>query len=272
MSKGIQEVKIFRWMVPVLNRYLSAIVITCLLIGAQISFGVLESLERTLLAIGSSILAEMVLGRLVYGAWPGGLSAYMTGISVGVLIRSLAYWPYAFCSVFSITSKYVLRWKGRHLWNPSNLGVCVMLSLAPGAVAVLSIQWGNSLWPVGVIWCLGCYAMWRLKHFHICVTYVILFLAFAFVRSLWTETGYLACIAPITGPMYQLFIFFMITDPKTTVSNRRGQCWVVFLVAFVEMILRLNEAIYAPFYALCLVGPVTNAIEVWKKRDESGSG
>ena len=48
---------------------------------------------------------------------------------------------------------------------------------------------------------------------------------------------FLAEVAPITGPMYQLFIFFMITDPKTTVKTRWGQCLVAFLVAAVEMAL-----------------------------------
>ena len=55
--------------------------------------------------------------------------------------------------------------------------------------------------------------------------------------------------------MYQLFIFFMITDPKTTVTPKWGQCLVVFLVAVVEMILRLAQNVNAPFYALTIVGP-----------------
>ena len=59
--------------------------------------------------------------------------------------------------------------------------------------------------------------------------------------------------------MYQLFIFFMVTDPKTTVRAKSWQCVVVFLVAFVEMILRLNEILYAPFYALFIVGPDRDA-------------
>jgi Na+-translocating ferredoxin:NAD+ oxidoreductase RnfD subunit len=63
--------------------------------------------------------------------------------------------------------------------------------------------------------------------------------------------------------MYQLFIFFMITDPKTTVRTTRGQCIVVFIVALVEMILRLNQVIYAPFYALFMVGPAALLIEMW---------
>jgi enediyne biosynthesis protein E5 len=54
----------------------------------------------------------------------------------------------------------------------------------------------------------------------------------------------------------------MITDPGTTVKNRNGQILVAFLVAFVEFVLRLNQVIYAPFYALFLVGPVALAIHL----------
>ncbi len=63
--------------------------------------------------------------------------------------------------------------------------------------------------------------------------------------------------------MYQLFIFFMITDPKTTVHSKIGQCITVFAVALVEMILRLNQVVYAPFYALFFVGPTAMLIEIW---------
>jgi Na+-translocating ferredoxin:NAD+ oxidoreductase RnfD subunit len=63
--------------------------------------------------------------------------------------------------------------------------------------------------------------------------------------------------------MYQLFIFFMITDPKTTVRSKKGQCIVVFIVALVEMVLRLYQSVYAPFYALFLVGPTALLIEMW---------
>jgi Na+-translocating ferredoxin:NAD+ oxidoreductase RnfD subunit len=70
-------------------------------------------------------------------------------------------------------------------------------------------------------------------------------------------------IAPITGPMYQLFVFFMITDPKTTVKSKKWQCIVVFCVALVEMLLRLNQVVWAPLYALFLVGPTAMLIEIW---------
>src|ERR1700678_166828 len=237
------------------NRYVAPAFITCILLAGHLSFGILESYQKTLLAIVTSISMELVLGRIFFRKWLHPASAYITGISVGILVRSPAFWPYALCSAISITSKYVLRVKGRHIWNPSNFGISVLLFLAPETVASLSIQWGNYLLPMVVIWCLGSVIIWRVRRFHITFTYVICFIVLAFLRSHITGSPWQSEIAPLTGPMYQLFIFFMVTDPKTTVRSKFWQCVVVALVAVVEMILRLSQVIYAPFYALFMVGP-----------------
>jgi Na+-translocating ferredoxin:NAD+ oxidoreductase RnfD subunit len=245
------------------NRFIPPIFITAILLMGHFSFGILESWTKTLLAIGSSIVAELILGRTMTGKWPHLASAYITGISVGILLRSPAFWPYALCSVIAITSKYVLRVKNRHIWNPSNFGICIMLFFAAESVTALSIQWGNSLWAMLVIWSLGSVIIWRLKRFHICAVYVVSFLVFALLRSWIVGDPWQSEISPVTGPEYQLFIFFMITDPKTTVRSVRGQCLVAFLVAAVEMLLRLDQSIYAPLYALFLVGPAAMLVEMW---------
>ena len=104
------------------NRYLAPAFITCILLVGHLSFGILESYKKTGLAIVASLLTELVLGRIFTGKFPNLASAYITGISVGILVRSPDYWPYALCSAISITSKYVLRVQGRHIWNPSNFG------------------------------------------------------------------------------------------------------------------------------------------------------
>lgn len=249
--------------------YTPPLLITAILLGAHLSFGILEDYKKLGLAIGASFLTELVLHRVLTGKWRTLNSAYITGISVGILIRSPFYWPYALCSALSITSKYVLRYKGRHLWNPSNFGIVAVLFLAYESVAILSIQWGNNMWPMLVIWIIGSVSIWRLKRFHICGTYVVSFLAFALLRSWITGDPYLAEVAPVTGPMYQLFVFFMITDPVTTVKSKKGRYIVAFMVAFVEMILRLNEAVYAPFYALFIVGPIALLTEQWWKNRKS---
>ena len=248
------------------NRFVPPIFITSILLVGHFSFGILESYQKTLLAIVTSIIAELILGRIFLKQWPHLASAYISGISVGILVRSPAFWPYVLCSLIAITSKYVLRVKGRHIWNPSNFGICAMLFLASDSVATLSIQWGNNLYAMLVIWLLGSAIIWRLRRFHICATYVLSFFVLSLVRAHFTGDPWLSELSPITGPEYQLFIFFMITDPKTTVRSKLGQCIVAFSVALVEMFFRLDQNIYAPLYALFCVGPVALLIEMWRSR------
>ncbi|HEV2707670.1 MAG TPA: hypothetical protein VGV59_17260 [Pyrinomonadaceae bacterium] len=246
------------------SRFIAPAFITVILLVGQLTYGILESYTLTLLAIATAVVCELVFGRAFGGRWPHLASAYITGISVGILTRSPYAWPFALCSAISITSKYVLRWRGRHLWNPSNFGICVMLLVAPWAYSTLSVQWGNNLWPMLVIWTLGALITYHVGRIHITFVYVASFFFFAYLRSLLTGHAFLAEAAPITGPMYQLFIFFMITDPKTTVrTSRRAQAGVAFAVAFVEMLLRLAENVHAPYYALFTVGPAANLIEMY---------
>lgn len=245
------------------NRYIAPLFITFILVVGHLGYGILESYEKTGVAIVVALVAELVLGRIFFGKWLNLASAYISGISCGILVRSPALWPFALASLLSIMSKYVLRVKGRHLWNPSNFGICALLFLAPETVAALSVQWGNFKWPLIVIWTLGSIIIYRAKRIHISATYVASFFAFAFLRSYITGDSWWAEVAPITGPMYQLFVFFMVTDPKTTVKSKKWQCIVVFLVAFVEMLLRLNHVVHAPLYALFLVGPTAMLIEIW---------
>jgi enediyne biosynthesis protein E5 len=254
------------------NRFVPPLFITLILLVGHFSFGILESYQKTLLAIATSIVAELILGRVFLHKWPNLASAYITGISVGILLRSPAFWPYIVCSLLAITSKYVLRVQGRHIWNPSNFGICAMLFLASDTVATLSIQWGNNLWAMLVIWLLGSAIIWRLRRFHICAVYVASFFALSLLRAWITGDPWLSEVSPITGPEYQLFIFFMITDPKTTVRSKMGQCIVAFSVAAVEMLFRLDQSVFAPLYALFFVGPIALLIEMWMNSRRSASG
>lgn len=249
-------------------RFHAPLLITLILLSAHLTQGILESPGQTVLAIATAMLVEIVLGRAVTGKVPHLASAYITGISVGVLVRTPLYWPFALCAAISIMSKYVIRFQGRHIWNPSNFGVSFMLFVYPMYVAHLSVQWGNAWWSLVMVWSLGSIVIYRLKRIHICATYVTAFLVLAVVRHVLIGQALMTEIAPITGPMYQLFIIYMITDPRTTVSSRGGQVATVLVVAIVECVFRClptafpasrlvqDLGIHAPFYALFLVGPV----------------
>jgi Na+-translocating ferredoxin:NAD+ oxidoreductase RnfD subunit len=243
-------------------KYVPPAFLTLILLVGQVSFGILDNYINLVAAILAAMVTEIILARLILGTWKNLASAYITGISVGILIRSNVVWPYIITAVLSIMSKYVLRYRGRHLWNPSNFGISWMLFLNTMSVAGLSIQWGSNLGAVSVIWILGLVIVNRAKRLHVTIAYVVSFTVLAYLRCLITGDAFLAELSPLTGPMYQLFIFFMITDPATSVSTRKGRIIVVVLVAVVEFILRLDHLIYAPFYALFLVGPVARFIDL----------
>src|SRR5262249_12637760 len=156
-----------------------------------------------------------------------------------------------------ILSKYVLRTGDRHLWNPTNFGMTMMLLLAPQHVASLSVQAGNNGWAVVTIWILGGLIMYKLGRFHIPLAFIAVFVPLAFVRSFVTEHPWQTELAPITSPMFQLYIFFMITDPKTTVRGRWPQIIVAVLVAVAETVCRLAfKDVHSLYHALFVVGPV----------------
>ena len=50
-----------------INRYLPPLFITCILIIAHLTFGILEAYERTFVAIVTAIAVELVLGKITYG-------------------------------------------------------------------------------------------------------------------------------------------------------------------------------------------------------------
>lgn len=245
------------------KNYIAPLLISAILLAAHLSFGILDSYTKLGAAILAAFVTESFLHRLVMGSWRDLSSAYVSGISAGILVRSPMIWPFALCAAISIASKYVFRIRGQHIWNPTNFGIVVMLLIASDSMAVLSIQWGNNMWAMLVIWIVGFITISRINRFNICGTYVASFIVFSWIRSLFTGDVFMAEIAPLTGPMYQLFVLFMITDPKTTVKSRTGQYIVAFMIALVEMFFRMGEAVYAPFYALFIVGPIALLIEMW---------
>jgi enediyne biosynthesis protein E5 len=255
-------------------RYPVSFLITLILVLGQARYGILGGYDRLVTALGVSTVTELVLSRLVRGRFANVQSAYITGISLALLIKPRAdlLWPFALGGFIAIASKYVLQYRGRHLWNPSNFAISLLLVAAPATVAILSHQFGNDLATNAVIWGFGLLIVSRVRMLHVTLTYVACFLALAVLRH-WIVGGpLLAEIAPITGPMYQLFIFFMVTDPKTTVSTARGRVIVAATVALAEAAIRLagdyHVAALAPLYpappilALAIVGPVAKVIDL----------
>ncbi|MFG0317601.1 MAG: hypothetical protein ACF8XB_10025 [Planctomycetota bacterium JB042] len=251
--------------------------ITLILVVGEWKFGIVGGYEKLAATLGVCVGTEILLSLFLLGRWPMIQSSYISGISLAMLIRPAGglFWPFVAGAVLSIASKYVLRMQGRHLWNPSNFGIAVLVLLAPAKVAILSHEFGNDLAANLVIWVVGLLVASRAKVLHISATYALCFVLLALGRSAVAGTPVLAELAPITGPMYQLMVFFMLTDPRTTVSTVKGRMVVVAIIAVVEALIRLANDFELPFaevfapappiLALAIVGPIALAWDLRRR-------
>lgn len=262
------------------KRYHAPLLVTIILALSDASFAMLENhpappwlvaatgglaleYSPTFLTMAITVLCELLIGRFYWGKWPHPASAYVSGISAGILVKSPALWPFVMCGLIAISSKYVLRIGNRHLWNPTNLGMTVMLLLAPQHVASLGVQAGNNGLAILLIWFLGGLIMWNLDRFHMPLAFIAAFVPLSFLRSAVTGHPWQTEIAPITSPMFQLFIFFMITDPKTTIRGKWNQTVFVVVVAIAETALRLVlRDVHSLYHSLFIVGPIANLMEI----------
>jgi Na+-translocating ferredoxin:NAD+ oxidoreductase RnfD subunit len=255
-------------------RYLIAFLITLVLVAAQFRYHMVGGYQRLATALATCLVVEALLSWFVRGRVVNLTSAYISGISLTLLLKpqAAALWPFMLGGFLAIASKYVLQYRNNHLWNPTNFAITALLLTAPGTISILSHQWGNDLATNLVIWAFGLAIAARVRVLHITLTYVASFLVLNALRSmlagqmLWPE------IAPITGPMYQLFVFFMITDPRTVVRQRNWQIIVAVLIALVETLIRFasDQAWPLPlafnvapaFLALAIVGPIAKWIDL----------
>jgi Na+-translocating ferredoxin:NAD+ oxidoreductase RnfD subunit len=255
-------------------RYLIAFLITLVLLAAQFRYHMFGGYERLALALATCMAAEALLSWFDRGKIVNLQSAYISGISLTLLIKpqGAALWPFALGGFLAISSKYVLRYRDNHLWNPTNFAITILLLTAPDRVSVLSHQFGNDLATNLVIWTFGLIIALRVGVLHITLAYLASFLILGSLRAAVLGLPVLPEIAPITGPMYQLFVFFMITDPRTVVKGRRKQIVVAVVIAIMEALIRyaadrgvpLPTAFSAApaFLALATVGPVAKWLDL----------
>ena len=264
-------------------RYLIAGLITLVLLVAQFRYHMVGGYSRLALALGVCMATEAILSWFDRGRVVNLQSAYISGISLTLLTKPQggALWPFVIGGFLAISSKYVLRYRDQHLWNPTNFAISALLLVAPSKVAVLSHQFGNDLATNLVIWAFGLFIAKRIGVLHITLTYVASFFALNTVRALAFGQPLFPELAPITGPMYQLFVFFMITDPRTVVKGRRKQMVVAVIIALVEMVLRLlsDRGVPMPIafsadpalLSLAMVGPIAKWLDLRRTAVRAGS-
>jgi Na+-translocating ferredoxin:NAD+ oxidoreductase RnfD subunit len=229
--------------------HLAAVIISLQIIG-QVGFHFDLSIAQILLAIGTAAVLEVAIAMRSQHVimWPA--SATLTGNGVAFVLRvpgtvhgdwwSLrGWWIYVGTAAVSLLSKHVIRWRGEHIFNPSNIGlVLCFLLLGRARAAPLDFWWGPmSAWlalALAVIVAGGFLILRRLKLLRVAIGFWISFAVAIGVLALAGHTmtarwhlgpisGFQLWWVLVTSPEVLVFLFFMITDPKTAPRSPTGR-------------------------------------------------
>src|SRR5215831_14121851 len=115
-------------------------------LASLLAYGLLwldfEVLPRNAIAILSvALLTQFICTRAWKLAHFDPRSAWISGLSLCLLLRTNSLLLAVLASVITIASKFVIRANGRHLFNPTNFGI-VLLILFTDQVWVSPGQWG----------------------------------------------------------------------------------------------------------------------------------
>jgi enediyne biosynthesis protein E5 len=226
-----------------------------------LAFGLLKlGFDQPLIALplilGTTLATQAVAGRLVGLDTFDPLSPLITGLSLTILLRASDPLWLAFAAMIAIASKFVLRIDGRHIFNPANFALGVML-LATDVAWISPAQWGSATWAAFLFLSLAVLVLSRAQRGDIAVAFLAAYVVILFGRALWLGD-------PMTIPLKQmqsggllLFAFFMISDPKTTPDRRSMR--VVYAVLVAAVAAYIQFALYRPqglVLALFLLSPL----------------
>lgn len=208
--------------------------------------------------IGTCLVTQAIACRLV-GIPIELRSALITSFSLSILLRTDELWLYALAGLIAIGSKFLIRYKGKHLFNPATIAI-VALVFGTGHAWVTPGQWGTEIWFAALLGFLGFLVLQRARRGDIALFFLAGHAGLLFARALWLGD-------PLEIPLHQLqsgslllFAFFMISDPKTIPDSRLGRLIFALAVAglahYLGFFEQMRPALYVALAGLALSVPL----------------
>jgi hypothetical protein len=191
----------------------------------------------------------------------GAKSALISGLSLCLLLRTDALWIAALAAAVAVGSKFVIRVRGKHIFNPTN-GALVALLLTTELAWVSPGQWGTAAAFAFTMACAGMLVVNRAARSDVTLAFIAAWAAILVGRSLSLGEPMTIPLHRLESGAFLLFSFFMISDPKTTPDSRIGRIAFAVLVAigawYVQFrLFRTNGFLWA----LAAVSPLVPAID-----------
>jgi Na+-translocating ferredoxin:NAD+ oxidoreductase RnfD subunit len=248
--------------------HVAAVIVTIHVLG-QVTLGFQVSVPQILAAIVTCAAMEVAITfhRQRAFVWPA--SAMLTGSGVALILRVPstppgepwtfhAWWVFAGVAAFSLSTKYLIRYRGSHVFNPSNVGlVVVFLVFGSTRVEPLDFWWApldaGMIAAYLVILGGGVAISWRLG---LAASALTFWLTLAAGTAVLAASGHCMvarwAFSPVCGfdywrvivtsPEVLVFMFFMLTDPKTVSTGRVGRVVFGFVVGVASTLLMAPQA------------------------------
>src|SRR6185369_13022860 len=219
-------------------------------------------LGRVLLILATVLTTQYLCGRACRLPRFDPKSALISGLSLCLLLRTNSWALAVATGVVAIAGKFILRWRGKHLFNPTNFGLVAMMLISGKAVWVSPGQWGDFAFFSFLVVCLGGLVVTRASRADVTLAFLGGWIGLLCARSAWLGE-------PLAIPLHRLqngglliFAFFMISDPKTTPDSRLGRILFALLVAvgaaFVQFRLFRTNGVLWSLACFSLIVPIIN--------------
>lgn len=226
-----------------------------------------------LLFVGSGLLFQLIADAVVAKkvllnpfAGQSWKSVLVSSFSLCLLLKTNNWYICVLASVITVFSKYVFRFKGKHIFNPSAIGIAAVV-YTTGNAWISPGQWGSNMVLFFAIVCLGCIVVTKVQKLDVTMAFIGTYGALLFSRQIlylgWPLDFFVQSVT--TGGLL-LFSFFMITDPKTIPNHtvvRIVWCTAIAAVAFYLTAFKFMNG--APIFVLVLAQPFVPLLDKFFK-------
>ncbi len=232
--------------------------------------------SRALLLLSAALLTQWICTRLWRLPSFDPRSALISGLSLCLLLRTNTTALAVLAAGVTIASKFVLRVRGKHIFNPTNFGI-VATMLATGGVWVSPGQWGNRAFFAFLLACLGGLVINRAARSDVTYAFLAFYLAVLFGRALWLGQPMAIPFHQLGSGAFLIFAFFMISDPRTTPDSRAGRVLFALLVALgagaVHFVLYRPNGLLLALFCLAPTVPLIDRLlpserYVWRREQD----
>ncbi len=185
---------------------------------------------RAALILATTLSTQAICSRLAGLPRFDPKSALISGLSLCLLLRTNLPEIAVATAAAAVAGKFVFRWNGKHIFNPTNFGLVAAIGLT-GEAWVSPGQWGSAACFAFLMACVGGLVIRRAARSDVTYAFVLAYVAILAARALWLGDPVWIPAHQLRNGAFLLFAFFMISDPKTTPDSRPGRILFAVLVA-----------------------------------------